>query len=192
MSKKFLLSTLLVTTMLFTACGSDDADTDVESTQGKNVYSAPEFQLLVPESWEIIEKGDFTSSVPSGTVVAFRNNVKNEIFTANISITQNDLEKGMSSVDLATSSLSKAKVSLVDYVKGEMKEFEVNKGEEKINGELVHFQGRKSASEPVVQFDQLYVVDGNTAFVLTAAYLATEDESVVKTAGEMLNSFALK
>lgn len=192
MSKKFLLSTLLVTTMFFAACGSGGSDTDTDPVQGKNVYSATEFQLLVPESWEIIEKGDFTSSVPSGTMVAFRNNVKNEIFTANVSITQNDLEKGMTSADLATSSLSKAKVSLVGYVKGELQEFEVNKGDEKVKGELVHFQGRKSASEPVVQFDQLYVVDGNTAFVLTAAYLATEDESVVKTAGEMLNSFALK
>lgn len=193
MNKKVLTAILLALLLGFTACGSDEPAGDGGgSTVGKVVYQNNDFQLLVPQEWEQLEAGDFTTAVPAGTVVAFRNNIKSDLFTANGGISKSELDKEMTSKDLALSTLSKAKVRVIAFTAGAESELEVNKGSEKVTGYLVHFSGRKSVSDPIVQFDQLFVVDGKTVFVLTGAYLQTEDESVVKLVGEMLNSFALK
>ncbi len=193
MNKKLLVTICVAISLGFTACGSSDStESNSTATVGKVVYAGSDFQLLTPQDWEKLEKADFTAAVSSDIVVAFRNNVKSDLFTANVSISKTVLDKEMTSAYLAASTLSKAKVKLVGFAQGDESEIDVNKGTEKVKAKLVHFSGRKSASDPVVQFDELFVVDGDTLFLLTGAYLATEDESVVKQVGEMLNSFALK
>ncbi len=57
---------------------------------------------------------------------------------------------------------------------------------------LLEFEGKRSVTDPVIHFKQLFLINGGIGYTLTAGYLPTEDESVVKVLNEMLNSFALK
>lgn len=180
MFKNLTIGTLLAAT-IFTGCG---AITEDEVPVGKKLIETAAFQLLAPEAWEQINSGDFTSGVPQSTVMAIRSNIKNEIFTANLNISQTALDQEISSNELAKNTEAKNKTSLVDY-----KQISTTTND---RGSITIFSGRRSAADSDITFTQLYVVDKTTAYTVTAAALSTEEESVVKMLDEMIDSFSLK
>lgn len=185
---KILLFCLIPLT--FNGCfGSDSSDptsTDTTPSTGETLYSTSDFSMIYPQDWEILEKDDFTSNVPLETIVDFRSNVKNEIFTANINISVMNIEENLSAQDFAKSSLAKIKTSLIGFQEI------LNEPFSKENSYILEFEGKKSPSDPVVHFRQLHFVNGEKGYVVTAAYAPAEDESVVNAIDGMLNSFALK
>ncbi|MEK7547466.1 MAG: hypothetical protein AAB540_01080 [Patescibacteria group bacterium] len=193
--KYFLISAVLALT-LFSGCSSEDEGTN--STNGtaenpnKALYEETDFSLSIPTSWEVINKNSFTSNVPANTIVGFRNNIKNEKFTANLNITQTNLTEEISSEDFAKSSMAKTKNSLVDFVEINKDTAKVNSPDGEIEAYLVEMEGKKSVNEPIVHFKQLHIVNGDKAYTITAAYLKEEDESVINMLDEMVNSFTLK
>ena len=117
MKTKALISILISTTLLFTACGDDEAVAPEEDIQiaGLVTYEGSDFSLKIDQDWEIIEKNSFTSNVPVETVVDFRNNLKSEIFTANVNVSMVAVPETQSSEDFAKSSLAQARNSLVGF-----------------------------------------------------------------------------
>lgn len=197
--KKTFLSILLITTLSFTGClgfGDDeetpDESADVEDQPGKSVYNTDDFSITIDKNWEIVESDSFTSNIPQETVVGFRNNIKNQIFTANLNISRFNIEEGTTSQDLGKSTMAKAKQSLVNFKLTQSENYTLENGEDGIETVIYDFEGKKSVSEELVHFRQLYVVNGVNAFVITAAYLPDEQESVVNLLDEMLKSFRLK
>lgn len=173
----------LMTPLLLTGCLEGSDDSAVTSEAGKTLYSNEEFSISVPEDWRIIEENEFTSNVPTETVVVFRNNIKNEVFTANLNITKSRVEEGISSEDFGLSTLARSKNSLVSFA-------EIDR-ESRDPGYIIEFEGKKTPGEAIIRFRQLYIVDGTAAYTVTAAFLPSEDESVVNMLDEMLNSFSL-
>ncbi|MFH1533860.1 MAG: hypothetical protein ABID64_02925 [Nitrospirota bacterium] len=189
--KKILI--LLAVPLILTGCfGIGEETPTSELTVGETEYSTSNFSILAPQDWETIEESDFTSSVPAETIVVFRNNVKSEIFTANVNISAAEVNETISSSDLAVSSRTKAKNSLVSFEEISLTNVEVPFGEVFMPGARLVFTGKKSASDPIIYFDQIYVVDGGLGFIVTASSLLEEDETVVNYLDRMLNSFALK
>ncbi len=188
---QYKIGLLIATFLLMTGCfGSDGNGTDIDTT-GKVSYETANFSILVPQDWEILEKNSFPSNVPSNTEVAFRNNIKSEVFTANVNIALGGVNEGVNSFDFGKSSLSNAKSSLLSYEEIGSRDHLVPAGDGNIETLVFEFQGKKSAAEPIVKFQQLYAVMGGNSYTVTAAYLPNEDESVVKMMEEMLNSFSL-
>lgn len=159
---------------------------------GEVEYSTSNFSLLVPQDWEIIEEASFTSGIPSETLVDFRNNIKSDIFTANVNIAMMDVDEDMTASDLAISSKARAESSLVSFELVSLIDLEIPYGEIFKPGARLIFSGKKSASDPIVYFDQLYIIHNGLGFVVTSASLLEEDETVVNYLDRMLNSFALK
>lgn len=188
--KKLLI--LLSVPLLLTGCLGLGEDTSTSvPTAGEIEYSHTNFSIMIPQDWEIIEESDFTSSVPAETVVVFRNNIKSEIFTANVNVSVVDAEE-MSSQDLAVSSRTRAENSLVSFEEKSLTDVEVPFGEILIPGSRLIFTGKKSSSDPIIYFDQIYVINGGLGFIVTSSSLMEEDETVVNYLDRMLNSFALK
>lgn len=186
---KSAISTLLILPFLFVGCGSDeDTAGSNAGAPGKTIFETNSYSIEIPQDWETIEKSGFTSNVPAEIEVAFRNNIKSEVFTANANIGSSSVEDEISSEDYAKSSLARAKNSLISFT--EIKSESLTVGE--LEGYLTEFEGKQTASEPVIHFKQVHIVDGGTGYSLTIAYLPTEEESVVKNLDEMLDSFALK
>lgn len=188
---KKLLSTLALTTLFFTNC-SGDSEVETDDSQTKNLYSGSGFEISVPLDWEILEAKDFTANVPPETQVAFRNNIKSEIFTANVNVTKNTLTEEISSIDFAKSSAAKVGQSLLSFEKLKEENYAFADGDNEINTLWIEFQGKQSATSDLIRFKQLFVVKGTTAFTVTGALLPSEDESIVKQIDEMLNSFTLR
>lgn len=185
----------IISSLLFVGCGGGDSTSTITALpvkEGNVVYDNTSFTLQIPKSWETIDKTSFTSMVPLETVVGFRNNIKSDIFTANVNVAQKTLDNKDTVVkDFAKSSLEILRNNLIGYQLLNEKEGKLisNTGIDTYTTEL---EGKKSASEQIIHFKQLYVINNGIAYTITGAYLPNEDESVVTAIGEMLDSFTLK
>lgn len=195
MNRKLKTTTviMLLSSLLMTACGTSSNDTGIEALgSDKTLYKSSGFEIAVPNDWEIIESASFTSNIPESTVVAFRNNIKSEIFTANMNIAVSILEEEISSEDFAKNAISnlKTKLSAFSEIKQERKN--VKFGTEYESGYLFNFEGKGKSSDPIINFTQLYIVHKNVGHTITMSHIQNEDENIVKVLEEMLNSFSLK
>jgi hypothetical protein len=193
--KKILSLILITSSIFFSSCGGSDAENADASLGtltekiGYKVYENSSFTMLYPMDWEIMTQDQFTSSAPASAVVAFTNNVQNEIFTASLGVTARELAVEVSSSDFAKSSLESQREELVDFVEVDSEQVNIT---DEISTHILTFDGRSSTTGPNVRFKQLHVVDGTVVYSLTAAFLPTEEQSVVKHIDEMLDSFTLK
>lgn len=196
MKLKKLAISGIISALLFTGCsgGSSSSTTTPTLKEGNTVYENNTFSLQLPKSWEVIDKTSFTSTVPTETVIGFRNNIKSDIFTANVNVAQKQLQQSDSpSVkDFAKSSLEILRNNLIGYQLFNEKEGKMTYGKDGLATYYTELEGKKSASEQIIHFKQVYVINQGIAYTVTAAYLPNEDESVVTTVGEMLDSFSLK
>lgn len=190
MKLKHLATIIGITSTIFlTACSGSDSSSTVTTApvkEGNRVYEDSTLSIQIPKSWETIDKTSFTSNVPTETNIGFRNNIKSDIFTANINIAQKELNSkaDITAKDFAKSSLEVSKNNLIGYQL-------LNEKEAK-NSYLAEFEGKKSASEQIIHFKELFVVKNGIGYTVIGSYLPNEDESVVNAIGEMLDSFILK
>lgn len=198
--KKSILSSLLILSLVaFSGCfggGDEEATTDetetaIEIQPSEVLYEGGDFSLIVNKDWEIIETDSFTSNVPLETIVGFRNNLKNEVFTANLNIAKFEVQEGINSRDLGKSTIAKAKQSLLAFQELKSENYVLKNGNLEIETIISDYEGKKSASEPIINFRQLYIVKESVAYILTAGYLPGEAESTLTLLDKMLKSFRL-
>ena len=187
MKLKKLATIGIISSILFVGCGGSSTTTTstaIPVKEGNVVYDGGTFSLQVPKSWETIDKTSFNSNVPEETIIGFRNNIKSDLFTANINIAQKELASADTTVkDFAKSSLEVLKNNLIGYQL-------LNEKDNKTSY-FTEFEGKKSASEQIIHFRQLYMIQNSTAYTITGSYLTNEDGSVVTAIGDMLDSFIL-
>jgi len=177
---------------MLTGCfGDTETVEDEEIEPGKISYETSNFKINMPEDWEIIERQDFTSNVPIETVVGFRSNIKSEIFTSNVNISESQLPVEINSKDFAKSSISSAKNKLTSYKQINFQDYELEYKDESIPTYIIEFSGKQSPIEPIVQFKQIFISHNGIGYTITGSFLSDESESIVKQIDEMLDSFSL-
>ncbi|MFC1616312.1 hypothetical protein ACFL21_04165 [Patescibacteria group bacterium] len=179
--------------ILLPGCFGGGDSTPIEDLDN-SYYQTDEFSIKIPMDWEIIESNKFPSNVPSELIVAFQSNIRNAKFTSTVSINKIFFgeEKTVNSDDFYKNSLRKIKNTLVNYEEISIDDIEIIRGEEFIPGVIVIYQGKQRAYDNIVRFRELYLGYGNFGYIVTAAYLTDEDESIVKNIEEMINSFQLQ
>lgn len=178
--------------MLFTGCGSDDSGPqDGGSTTNSNTYESEDFKLSIPKNWEVIDKEDFTSNVPKEALLAVRNNIKSETFTANLNVSKIAVEENANLSDMVKTSLSKVGNKLIEFKEIESKEVELEVNDKKLLAYVTQFQGKQSASSPIIIFKQLHTIHKDGAYTVTIAYWQEENENVVEAIETMFDSFTL-
>ena len=198
MKRKILIAVLLGTSMLFvTGCFEsetpDTTEPDTSQEQSQNNYQGADFSIYVPEAWEKIEKKDFTSEIPAGTEIVFRNNVKNEDFTANVNITKNTtLTNPISSADYAKQAVSNLKASMFNFNEIKRETAKILIGGTETETIYLAFEGKRNENENQVQFLQIYATKGQAGYIVTGAFSETEEELVVKKVDAMVRSFEVK
>ncbi len=192
---KKLIAISLITLFSLTGCFGtpvDEEQTD-NTNQMYSTYQSSDISIIYPNDWEVMNSSDFTSNVPASTVVVFRNNLKNDIFTANLNISQAEIPLGTTNEDFALQTLNTQKYNLVGFTEILRENYNIKTGTETEESTIIStFQGRKTITESLVEFKQTYIARNGFGIIITAAYLPNEEQSVVMMLDEMLRSFALK
>lgn len=191
--KKWLFFfSILIIPLLLSACGSSEDETSKEPAGNLKTFENEEISIQYPADWEIILPKDFTVEVPVGTIVAFRNPVKNDEFTANISIVKHVLPAERASIDYAKGLIQKHAKELSNFK-------ELGRQEVKIATELgefdtlvTHFSGKERDDADTKEFLQASIVELKTAYIVTGAFLENEDEGVKKIIEQSINTFHAK
>lgn len=188
--KKLLNIALTITLItIFSGCTNGENTTGQGSNPSYYIYSTNSFSIEVPNDWEVISQ--FTSDYPTNTLVAFRNNIKEQDFLANVNIVGNNIEE-ISNGNYAIEILQKHSETLLDYKLLEQKEIEIF-----ISGQLTpayrnYFEGRNSLDTDILKFIQVYAVKDNIGYIATASFLPNEDEFVINTCVNIVESLEIK
>jgi hypothetical protein len=189
--KNLLAKTLIILSLFsLTACfGSEDEEAIVDDTSPSySKYEQADFGIIYPKDWEVITKDNFTSNIPASTVIVFRNNIKSDLFTANLNISQSVLNPQSTSLDFSIQTLNTEKYNLVGFQEISRETYTIG-GEESF---IVTFQGRKTITENLIEFKQLCIARNGYGIIITAAYTPNENQSIVMKMDEMVRSFTLK
>jgi len=187
---------IICTMFALTACfGGEPTETSTQTGQTpqsfKN-FENKDFSIIYPKNWEVLGEDSFTSNVPATTVVVFRNNIKSDIFTANLNVSQATIAKDVTSEDFALQTLNTEKYNLVGFTELKRENYTLGEGEKAVKTFLITFQGRKTITETLVEFKQLCIARNGFGIIVTAAYLPNEDQNVVYDLDQMVKGFTLK
>lgn len=181
--KKILLACLLILVPLLSGCfgGGDNENVIDKTVEGFHIYSTNEVSLLIPDEWEILTPVKFKSDVPKNTLMAFRNNIQNEKFTANVIIMKNELsEEGVLTADYAKTLQQKMKEELSGV------------NEIQVEDIFYYVEGREQPENELKKFMQISAVKGKNAYIALGAFLATDTEDTAKKIETMIRSFGVK
>ena len=182
---------LSITSLFLTGCFGSSPTEELLSIS-EIQYAQSDFTIKIDKNWETIEEPSFTSGVPKSTKVVFRNNLHNEIFTANINISKISINDNSNAQDFALNSLEESRKKLTSFTEISSEEFKVPYLDSYLPAHRIVFQGKEEPSSVKIRFDQTYVINNNTGYTITGAYLPREEENVVNNIQAMLESFSLK
>jgi hypothetical protein len=155
-------------------------------------YDGGAYSVKMPAEWEIIEKKDFTSDVPDVTMVVFRNNVKNETFTANVNIVLNPLQQTTPTVEYAKMVINRQKGGLIDFKEIKREDTKIQIGGKGADSLFLVFDARKNADNPLIRYFQTYAVKDKQAYIISGALSPGEDNVMMQTVESIVKSLQLK
>lgn len=190
MSRKFLIA-LLLFIISTTACGGGGKEPELPDPRF-STFDVAEFSLVYPKEWEVISEKDFTAEVPSGTVVAFRSNIRKPLFTPNVTVTKQVLPKEIPSIEFAKSLIQTHRDSLKNFKEISREELAIKVGDQEFPTLFVSFEGKEQEDADLKRFLQFSGVKRNTAYIVTGAFLPEEDPSIGEAILHMEKSFSIK
>ncbi len=181
---------ILALSLPLISCGGGSTTPEgppIEQISFYRVVDAGPFTMQVPEDWETIQT--FPTNYPENTVVAFRNNVQDHEFIANINVVRNTVDEGTISSDYAIQMFETLQNQLINFKKIEEEEYYLFIGGEPVKTYLYEFEGINDTKEEILHFMQLSGVTGTTAFVITGAYDKNDTELAIDQVKQSLQTF---
>lgn len=192
MNKKILIFAL-VSSFILTGCfGEGSAPTDQNSIAGFHSYASDEFRLDVADDWETLTPTVFKSDTPANTVIAFKNNIRNPRFTANVAIAKNTLSQSVPTIDYAKALYLKTGDELTSFKEILTEEAKIFVSGKETQTIFRIVEGRESPEKDTKRFFQITGVKGKNAFIAIGSMLATDDETTAKKLETMVRSFEVK
>lgn len=187
---KTIFIAVLLSTML-TGCGLIGNSNNKTTTTTKD-YESSDFKVNIPPEWEVIEKKDFTADVPEVTQVVFRNNVKNETYTANVNVIRNQLQDTIDTSEYAKMVYNRQKTGLYDFKEIRRDAIKLKRGSDDIETTLLVFEARKGTDQLNVRYYQSYLVKNNFAYIITGSASPKENDVTFQTIENTVKSFQVK
>lgn len=187
--KKITTLLLTISLLLTTGCLGTDTTNQTENPLYYK-YGSTSFSVEIPNDWEVINQ--FTSDYPTNTIVAFRNNLKDQKFIANVNLVANAVSEDMNNGDFGIEMLQKHESDLIDYRLIEQQEINILVNGTETPTYLNYFEGRNSLSSDLLRFIQVYGVNNGFGYVTTATFLPEEDEFIIENCVHIVKSLELR
>ncbi len=197
MKKSNLLSLSACLIGLLAVSGCSFGSTTTTSTGNPEAatlqtFQADDYQITVPKVWEITRKNEFTGDIPTNVSVVLQANRKNELFVTNVNVTKNTLGDTISSLDYGKVVLENQKTVLQNFTEKSREEADTTIGGKKEKILITKFDGKRTATDPLLTFMQSYYVKDRMGYIITAAFVYNEDPSVQKEAEQIVRSLSIK
>jgi len=188
MKKIFLLISIA---LLLPACGGSDGAKTGDSDQiFYHQYQTAEFTIDVPDDWETLTA--FSSEYPDNIRIAFRDNIKDGDYIANVTVFKEDNLKNLLNGDISQNYLSDHNDTLISYKLISQEEVTLSVLGSSSQSIINTFEGKNDTRDNLITYIQTYLAEGETAWVVTASYYApTEDEFTVERMQTMIKSFTV-
>ncbi len=159
---------------------------------GYHTYGIEDISLSIPDEWEIITPADFSSGVPAQTAIAFRSNLKNPIFTANVTIAKSPVTPNTLTLDYAKSLKHRIETSLVSYSDAGTEAAALSAGGAPIDTLMIKSQGSERVQGDLKYFIHIPVIRNNIAYTIVGTTLANADDAEKSRIEIIAKSFAVK
>lgn len=193
--KKTLAVIMLILPLLTGCFGGGDDKTGQDAMQeipGYTIYDSGEFALQVPNEWETLTAVNFKSDTPANTLVAFRSNMRNPKFTANVAVARNELAAEISTHDYARGLYQKISDDLMEFKSLALEENKIYVSGIEHDSLFIYIEGRNSADSDTKRFMQISGAKGNNAYIVIGAFLPEENENTINKVEKMVRSFRIK
>jgi len=187
---KFLIG--LSTIFLLSGCFSGSNNTNTTADTRFRVYDAQDYSLLVPKDWDTIDKSQFTSQVPAQTDIVFRNNVKNENFTATIAIMRPVLQEPIPTLEYAKMVYNRESSGLYDFKVIRKDPMKIKIGDKEEDTYFLIFEAREAPDGKLVRYIETSGTKGNAAFIAKAGLSSQENENTRQLLEDVIKSFRIK
>ena len=196
MKKMSIISVVLASVLLSGCFGitsiTGSGGSGIQAVEGYTIYDGSSFKILVPAGWEIITERDLRSSMGQNVVAAFRNNVRNPEFTANVVIVKNVLTGEAKTIDYEKALYEKIKNSLSSFKELAYDTTQVRVGGTMTDTLFTDVQGREGPDRDLKRFMHLSGVAGTTAYVAAGSMLVGESVDTAKKIETMIRSFEVE
>lgn len=172
--------------LLLTGCFGSSTDTKAteKTLEGFHSYATEEIKLQIPDDWEVL--------TPENTLVAFRSNIRNPMYTVNVVIIKNELAAEIGTLDYAKILYEKVKGELTGFHEILAEEIKTHVKGSETDTLFTVFEGRESPDADLKHFMQVSAVSGKKAYIATGSMLAADGEGVSKMIETMVRSFEVK
>jgi hypothetical protein len=190
-----VISTLLLSMVMLGGCinlGGESSGATKTADERSKLYDTTAYSITIPKDWEVIEKDDLTSDVPPETVIVFRNNVKNETYTANVNIVLNKLQEPLTTLEYAKRVANRQSSGLINFKESKKDHIKITIGDSQTETFYTLFEAKKTQDAKNIRYLQTYAVKGEDAYIVTGSVSPQENENMVQTVEEIVKSFKLK
>lgn len=191
--KKGIGGLLIAIALIGTGCFGGEEETaekNKEAIPFFRIVESQEFTLQVPEDWETIQT--FDSKYPKNTVVAFRNNIQDHSFVANLNIVKNTVAEGTSTKDYALQTYETISKQLLGFKEIGRKELSIQIGNTQVTTYLFEFEGTNDSSKKARRFLQAYGVKGTQAYIFTGTYDVEDTELAIDQLRQSMETFQIR
>lgn len=182
MFKKKILLVATVSIMFLAGCGgsgSSQADTIGLTLPAANytTFTASEFRIQYPIDWEVLSQQEISSRFRQRLEVAFLSNFRDLFFTPVITVEKVELTESMNSMQFADQNIARNASTLIDYVLVDRQPVTLERQGAPVLTEIVKFRGKQRIQDDVLEFIQIYAVQGADGLIVTGAYDPTSDRT---------------
>lgn len=196
----FLMKKLLIILpllLLGAGCFHSNAEDPNEKAlpASANSYQADEFSISPPldsqkKTWETITT--FTKEFPAGAIAAFRDNVKDEKFTANINVYKKSVPADVSSANFALSEIRNQEKNVLNFKELSRENVKIAISDQNVDTILFYFEGKEKAEEEIIKFFQIFGVKNAVGYIVTGSAASDALDETVKKIEESLRSLVIK
>ncbi len=132
--------------------GCFESDVISGPASGYHTYGIENITVNIPDEWETITPAQFGSNVSPNTIIAFRSNLKNPYYTANVTIIKNAVPPETLTSDFVKSLQHRIETTLVSYKAIDKSALAINVGGKALDTSLLKSEGAEVPHSDVKYF----------------------------------------
>lgn len=195
MKKILALILTIFTALALSGCfGGTDAENVglVLPTENYSYFETSEFSIQYPLGWTTLTKSQISEQFKDNIEVAFTSNFKDPFFTPTITVEKVALDTALSVTAFADAMIKQNQGMLINFTEIERQSVSTLVTGQTVLATLIRFSGKEKLQDDTLEYLQIYLNNGTTGFIATAAYDPNDENNQADKVVDALRTLKLK